>query len=59
MVPATWASGFMLKKARKVLEKLDGMNCLELELTAIKLKIPLNGRILPAVRLSDHAPFWD
>ena len=29
------------------------------ELPAIKLKIPLNGRILPAVRLSDHASFWD
>ena len=29
------------------------------ELPAIKLKVPLNGRILPAVRLSDHASFWD
>jgi len=29
------------------------------ELPAIKLKIPFNGRILPAVRLSDHASFWD
>ncbi len=29
------------------------------ELPVIKLKIPLNGRILPAVRLSDHASFWD
>jgi Zn-dependent M28 family amino/carboxypeptidase len=29
------------------------------ELPVVKLKIPLNGRILPAVRLSDHASFWD
>jgi len=30
-----------------------------LELPVIKIRIPLNGRILPAVRLSDHASFWD
>jgi Zn-dependent M28 family amino/carboxypeptidase len=29
------------------------------ELPVIKIRIPLNGRILPAVRLSDHASFWD
>ena len=29
------------------------------ELPVVKLKVPLNGRILPAVRLSDHASFWD
>jgi hypothetical protein len=29
------------------------------ELPVIKLKIPFNGWILPAVRLSDHASFWD
>ncbi len=29
------------------------------ELPVVKLKIPFNGRILPAVRLSDHASFWD
>lgn len=29
------------------------------ELPVIKLNIPFNGRILPAVRLSDHASFWD
>ena len=29
------------------------------ELPVIKLKIPFNGYILPAVRLSDHASFWD
>ena len=29
------------------------------ELPVIKIKIPFNGRILPAVRLSDHASFWD
>jgi len=29
------------------------------QLPVIKLKIPFNGWILPAVRLSDHASFWD
>jgi Zn-dependent M28 family amino/carboxypeptidase len=29
------------------------------ELPAVRLTVPLNGRILPAVRLSDHASFWD
>jgi Zn-dependent M28 family amino/carboxypeptidase len=29
------------------------------ELPAVRLNVPLNGRILPAVRLSDHASFWD
>jgi Zn-dependent M28 family amino/carboxypeptidase len=29
------------------------------ELPVIKLKIPFNGRIVPSVRLSDHASFWD
>lgn len=28
-------------------------------LPVIKLTVPLNGWILPAVRLSDHASFWD
>jgi hypothetical protein len=28
-------------------------------LPAIKLTVPLNGWIMPAVRLSDHASFWD
>jgi hypothetical protein len=29
------------------------------ELPVIKLKIPFNGWVLPSVRLSDHASFWD
>jgi hypothetical protein len=29
------------------------------ELPAVKLNVPLNGWILPSVRLSDHASFWD
>jgi len=29
------------------------------DLPVIKLNIPFNGWILPAVRLSDHASFWD
>ncbi|MBW1609472.1 MAG: M28 family peptidase, partial [Deltaproteobacteria bacterium] len=28
-------------------------------LPAIKLTVPLGGFLLPAVRLSDHASFWD
>lgn len=28
-------------------------------LPVVKLSVPLSGYILPAVRLSDHAPFWD
>lgn len=28
-------------------------------LPVIKLSVPLSGYILPAIRLSDHAPFWD
>jgi Zn-dependent M28 family amino/carboxypeptidase len=29
------------------------------DLPAVKLTVPFNGWILPAVRLSDHASFWD
>ena len=29
------------------------------ELPVVKLTVPLNGWILPSVRLSDHASFWD
>ena len=29
------------------------------DLPVIKLSVPFNGYILPAVRLSDHASFWD
>ena len=29
------------------------------DLPVVRLNVPLNGRILPAVRLSDHASFWD
>ncbi len=28
-------------------------------LPVVSLTVPFNGRILPAVRLSDHASFWD
>jgi hypothetical protein len=30
-----------------------------LDLPAIPLTVPLNGRVLPSVRLSDHSAFWD
>jgi Zn-dependent M28 family amino/carboxypeptidase len=29
------------------------------DLPVVSLTVPFNGRILPAVRLSDHASFWD
>ena len=29
------------------------------KLPVIKLTVPFNGKIMPAIRLSDHAPFWD
>jgi Zn-dependent M28 family amino/carboxypeptidase len=29
------------------------------ELPVVKLSVPFNGWILPSVRLSDHASFWD
>jgi Zn-dependent M28 family amino/carboxypeptidase len=29
------------------------------ELPVVKLNVPFSGRILPSVRLSDHASFWD
>ena len=29
------------------------------ELPVVKLTVPLNGWLIPAVRLSDHASFWD
>jgi Zn-dependent M28 family amino/carboxypeptidase len=29
------------------------------DLPVIRLTVPLNGWVMPAVRLSDHAPFWD
>ncbi|MGD8962748.1 MAG: M28 family peptidase [Desulfobacterales bacterium] len=29
------------------------------DLPAVKLTVPFNGYIMPAVRLSDHASFWD
>jgi hypothetical protein len=28
-------------------------------LPVIKLSVPMSGYVLPSVRLSDHAPFWD
>ena len=29
------------------------------DLPVVKLNVPFNGHILPAIRLSDHASFWD
>lgn len=33
--------------------------CKNSDLPVIKLTVPFNGWVLPAVRLSDHVSFWD
>jgi len=40
------------------LDLFDGFQN-NLDLPVIKLCVPLNGYVLPAVRFSDHASFWD
>jgi Zn-dependent M28 family amino/carboxypeptidase len=40
-------------------EKLYRMFCKNPDLPAVKLTVPLGGYMLPSVRLSDHASFWD
>jgi hypothetical protein len=51
-IVGNFKSGGFTKTLFKALQKNP-------ELPVIKLKIPFNGWILPAVRLSDHASFWD
>ena len=46
-------------KSRKFAQALVREFNKNAELPVVKLNVPLNGRILPAVRLSDHASFWD
>jgi Zn-dependent M28 family amino/carboxypeptidase len=41
--------------ARRLLEQFKKNR----QLPAIKLTVPFNGWVMPAVRLSDHASFWD
>jgi Zn-dependent M28 family amino/carboxypeptidase len=41
--------------ARRLVEQFQKNS----QLPVVKLTVPLNGWIMPAVRLSDHASFWD
>lgn len=45
--------------SRRFLKKLAQSCSQNKDLSIISLSIPFNGWILPAVRLSDHASFWD
>jgi hypothetical protein len=46
-------------KSKKLLGKLSAAMCQVADLPVETLCVPGNGRVIPAVRLSDHAPFWD
>jgi hypothetical protein len=46
-------------KSREFTESLHRSFQKNPELPVIKLTVPFNGRIMPAIRLSDHASFWD
>ena len=46
-------------KSRKFSKLLKEQFSKNADLPVVSLNVPLNGRILPAVRLSDHASFWD
>jgi hypothetical protein len=46
-------------KAVRVKKTAEGVTVMSVAaLPAIKLTVPFNGWIMPAVRLSDHASFW-
>jgi len=47
------------RKSRKFSRQLYAAFRQNPDLPAVRLNVPLNGWILPAVRLSDHASFWD
>jgi hypothetical protein len=42
----------LLKNVARVFREVPG-------LPVETLKVPFDGKILPATRLSDHSPFWD
>lgn len=46
-------------KSRKFARNLTAQFQKNQQLPVVRLTVPLNGWILPAVRLSDHASFWD
>ena len=46
-------------KSRQLARKMTAQFQNNKQLPVVRLTVPLNGWILPAVRLSDHASFWD
>ena len=51
-VVGNWDSNSLLKNFSRLLRKVPG-------LPVETLAVPGNGSLIPAVRLSDHSPFWD
>jgi len=51
-VIGNWKSASLLYRFAKQMRQVRG-------LPVETLSVPGNGRLIPAVRLSDHAPFWD
>ena len=47
------------RRSRPLLERLDRALKQSCRLPTVTLAVPLGGHILPEVRLSDHANFWD
>jgi Zn-dependent M28 family amino/carboxypeptidase len=46
-------------KSRRLLKEMLMLFRKNRQLPAVKLTVPFNGWMIPAVRLSDHASFWD
>ena len=46
-------------KSRKFAREMAAQFQKNKQLPAVRLTVPFNGWVLPAVRLSDHASFWD
>jgi Zn-dependent M28 family amino/carboxypeptidase len=51
-VIANWNSGSLLRRFTRQMRQVRG-------LPVETLSVPGNGGLIPAVRLSDHSPFWD
>jgi Zn-dependent M28 family amino/carboxypeptidase len=51
-VIGNWNSGSLLRRFARQMRQVRG-------LSVETLSVPGNGGLIPAVRLSDHSPFWD
>jgi hypothetical protein len=51
-VIGNWSSATLLRRFARQMRQVRG-------LPVETLSVPGNGGLIPAVRLSDHAPFWD